>query len=66
MENNPDQYQNGDSPADHLESLYGINAIGVVAITTTNNITPRAFHTGFVMSGFFSAGFHGIRWEGTL
>jgi len=67
VENKPDQCQNGDPRGNHLESPDGINAIRVVAIITTRNgVTIRVFHAGFVTSGFFPAGFHGVAWEGPL
>lgn len=62
----PDEYQNGDPPAKYLESPEGIDPIGVVAIITANNVTVRAFSSGFIMSRFFLALFHERTWEGTL
>jgi hypothetical protein len=62
-ENIPDQYQNGDPPGEDLEGLDGIDTIGVVAIISANNVSIRAFRTGFITSrfltsGFFLTGFH--------
>jgi hypothetical protein len=66
VENIPDQTENSDPPGEDHEGLDAINAVWVVAIITTNNVTFRAFHTGLISSGFFPDGFHDNRWEGPL
>ena len=63
VENYPYHYYETDNPTPNLEKPEGINAVGIVAIITTSNVTIRAFYTGIMMFGFFLAWFHGIRWE---
>ena len=65
-ENEPDHYQNGNSPRYHLKGPDTVDPIRVVAIIRKDGVTSRAFHAGFLTFGFFLALFHGIRWEETL
>jgi len=65
-ENEPDYYQNGNSPGDHLKGPDTVDPIGIVAIIRDDGVISRAFRAGFLTFGFFLALFHGIKWEETL